>query len=158
MVIPRMHVTVSLGLATWIILVLATLTPIFARGEPDPMARPTRPKVFTSPEELRRYLDLVRDYYSLNGKARYGKRSQIVTSPRIIDYPWDALRTIVTLNQQAQRNKQEKQDKEEKKERERQENLHNQVSQGGEMRQIQDLVSQPSYLYDMMAKYYDEMQ
>lgn len=34
-------------------------------AEPEPMARPTRPKAIASPEELERYFDLVRDYYSL---------------------------------------------------------------------------------------------
>lgn len=38
--------------------------------EPEPMARPTRPKVFTSPEELQEYLKDVKGYYWLNGKAR----------------------------------------------------------------------------------------
>ncbi|KAK0088125.1 hypothetical protein PV325_013121 [Microctonus aethiopoides] len=47
-------------------------------ADPDAMARPTRPKVFTSVDELRRYLDLIRDYYSLSGKARYGKRADMI--------------------------------------------------------------------------------
>ena len=50
------------------VITIASMTVV--RCEPEPMARPTRPKVFTTPDELRRYLDLVKDYYSLNGKAR----------------------------------------------------------------------------------------
>lgn len=38
-------------------------------AEPEPMARPTRPKMIGSSEDLKRYLDLVRDYY-FNGRAR----------------------------------------------------------------------------------------
>lgn len=40
-------------------------------GAPEAIARPTRPKAFTNVDDLRKYLDLVRDYYSLSGKARY---------------------------------------------------------------------------------------
>lgn len=77
----------------------------FIDGEPEPMARPTRPKVFTSPEELRRYLDLVRDYYSLNGKARYGKRGDVSSSPPEVNHPWDALRTLLDIRRQMQQQK-----------------------------------------------------
>ncbi|XP_057330438.1 uncharacterized protein LOC130670860 [Microplitis mediator] len=45
--------------------------------EPDTMARPTRPKIITDVDELRKYLDLVRDFYTVNSKARYGKRGVI---------------------------------------------------------------------------------
>ena len=55
---------------TWISLVLLVGS-VVINGNPEPMARPMRPKVFSNPEELRRYLDLVRDYYTLNGKPRY---------------------------------------------------------------------------------------
>lgn len=51
-------------------LILSILGTMIVHGDPEPMARPTRPEVIASPEELRRYLDYVRDYYSLNGKAR----------------------------------------------------------------------------------------
>ncbi|KAK2576107.1 hypothetical protein KPH14_007441 [Odynerus spinipes] len=80
---------------------------IIIKCEPEPMARPTRPKVFTSPEELRRYLDLVKDYYSLNGKARYGKRGN--KSPAVyLDYPWDSLKFILDTQRRFQQQKEEK--------------------------------------------------
>lgn len=77
--------------------------------EPEPMARPTRPKVFTSPEELRRYLDLVKDYYSLNGKARYGKRAGGNGSPTVyLGYPWDTLKFLLDAHRRLQQQKEEK--------------------------------------------------
>lgn len=51
-------------------LVIFILGAVIVDGEPEPMAGPTRPEVFTTPEELRRYLDYVGDYYLQNGKAR----------------------------------------------------------------------------------------
>lgn len=52
------------------LLVVAVVWTANVYAEAEAMARPTRPKVIGSPEELKRYLDLVRDYYSLNGRAR----------------------------------------------------------------------------------------
>ncbi|XP_046733828.1 uncharacterized protein LOC124404056 [Diprion similis] len=153
MVEQKMSVTLSLlsGL-----LILVTLYPLSVHGEPDPMARPTRPKVFTSADELRRYLDLVKDYYSLNGKARYGKRAQIFPAT---ENPWDIMRGGFPLRQQ----------KFEQKLQHEMENLSKHELQKGiqselqepqqlEPRQFQHGGSQLSYLYDAMAKYYDELQ
>ncbi|XP_046410296.1 neuropeptide Y-like [Neodiprion pinetum] len=159
MVEQKMPVTLSLlsGL-----LILVALYPLSVHGEPDPMARPTRPKVFTSADELRRYLDLVKDYYSLNGKARYGKRAQIFPAT---ENPWDIMRVPPSsaggfaLRQQ----------KLEQKLQHEMENLSKHGSQKGiqtelqepqqlEPRQFQHGGSQLSYLYDAMAKYYDELQ
>lgn len=64
----KMRVPIALICVACLGFLAMVVGPVLA--EPEPMARPTRPKVFTSAEELKRYLDLVRDYYSLNGKAR----------------------------------------------------------------------------------------
>ncbi|XP_046404214.1 pro-neuropeptide Y-like [Ischnura elegans] len=37
--------------------------------------RPSRPRVFTSPEELRQYLAALSNYYAIEGRPRFGKRS-----------------------------------------------------------------------------------
>ncbi|XP_012285592.1 uncharacterized protein LOC105702531 [Orussus abietinus] len=77
----------------WFFLVSMSIVPILTYADPEPMARPTRPKVFTNAEELRRYLDLVRDYYSLNGKARYGKRAPPTSAPSSgSDFPGEKIR------------------------------------------------------------------
>ena len=65
-----MNVITMMTQITWMSLLLLMGSAII-QGDPEPMARPMRPKVFSSPEELRRYLDRVRDYYTFNGKARY---------------------------------------------------------------------------------------
>ncbi|KAF7997106.1 hypothetical protein HCN44_005383 [Aphidius gifuensis] len=59
-----------------ILMIIVIMTIVLeTNGEPDAMARPTRPKVFTNLNELQKYLELVKDYYSISGKARYGKRA-----------------------------------------------------------------------------------
>ncbi|KAL7291447.1 hypothetical protein TKK_0015031 [Trichogramma kaykai] len=72
---------------------------------PEPMMRPTRPKVFTSPEELRQYLELVKDYFTVHGKARYGKRAD--HQSRLINknvYLSNLLEILMTLNMHNQLN------------------------------------------------------
>ncbi|KAJ8687187.1 hypothetical protein QAD02_022981 [Eretmocerus hayati] len=92
---------------TYLIVVLIAVGCSTVQSSPEPMARPTRPKVFTSPEELREYLDLIRVYYTLSSKARYGKRGDpsIPTNHRLpADYPSDFLRTLIAVNRQWQQN------------------------------------------------------
>lgn len=55
----------------WIFFVMWMLGSEVMCAEPDTMARPTRPKIITDVDELRKYLDLVRDFYTVNSKARY---------------------------------------------------------------------------------------
>jgi len=52
------------------LLLIAIVKTMIACAEPESMARPTRPKVITSPEELNKYLALVQEYYSLTGRTR----------------------------------------------------------------------------------------
>ncbi|CAG2055832.1 unnamed protein product [Timema podura] len=52
-----------------------------AKG-PENMARPARPKVFATPEELRSYLEEVSNYYAIAGRPRFGKRLALPTSYR----------------------------------------------------------------------------
>lgn len=54
----------------YLVVVLFILGTGIVHGEPGPMAKPTQPDIFTNQEELRKYLDHVTDFYSLNGKAR----------------------------------------------------------------------------------------
>ncbi|KAI4502687.1 hypothetical protein M0802_002599 [Mischocyttarus mexicanus] len=119
--------------------------------EPEPMARPTRPKVFTSPEELRKYLDLVKDYYSFNGKARYGKRGGGggVTLPEFyLGYPWNNLRFLPGIHHNYRQLKEDK----------------NKPITGQVFRNFQDsdlgkeiFISNPTVNFsDMIDKYYDD--
>ncbi|XP_046832543.1 uncharacterized protein LOC124954180 [Vespa velutina] len=95
---------------SFVLVILVTIFGItIIQCEPEPMARPTRPKVFTSPEELRRYLDLVKDYYSINGKARYGKRAGGNAFPAFyLGYPWNTLRFILDTHRHFQQQKEDK--------------------------------------------------
>lgn len=90
----------------WLLLAIIVGISI-VHAEPEPMARPTRPKVFSNPEELKRYADLVRDYYFLIGKARYGKRSDTVPMSMEMNGAWEILKMI----QNARRNEQRRQEK-----------------------------------------------
>lgn len=45
--------------------------PASVSSDPEPMARITRQKVFTSEEELKKYLDQLADYYAFSAKARW---------------------------------------------------------------------------------------
>ncbi|XP_012142991.1 neuropeptide F isoform X2 [Megachile rotundata] len=92
---------------------LLTFGIMIVHCEPQPMARPTRPEVFTSPEELRRYIDHVREYYTLSGKARYGKRGNIPFTGLDDNDGWDTVRTILEVPQSSQRTKFEKRMQEE---------------------------------------------
>jgi hypothetical protein len=38
---------------------------------PENVIRPNRPKVFTSPEELRGYLEALSNYYAIAGRPRF---------------------------------------------------------------------------------------
>ncbi|XP_074110907.1 neuropeptide F [Cotesia typhae] len=75
-----MRLSENIG-STLALIVLTTW--IFGSGvtcdEPETMSRPTRPKMLGSSDELRKFLDVVRDYYTVSSKARYGKRGVIPT-------------------------------------------------------------------------------
>ncbi|XP_012265693.2 uncharacterized protein LOC105691637 [Athalia rosae] len=141
------------------LIMMVTFSPILVFGEPDPMARPTRPKVFTSADELRRYLDHVKDYYSLSGKARYGKRTPSLS---ITENPWELVRippaqsTLLALRQQQL---DQLHQIENPLRHQLQREIQNQQEEQEELRQFgQGGQREPSYLYEAMAKYYDEMQ
>ncbi|XP_072767599.1 neuropeptide Y-like [Anoplolepis gracilipes] len=89
------------------LLLVAVVGTLIVHADPEPMARPTRPKVIGSPEELKRYADLVRDYYFLIGKARYGKRSDIVPMSEL-NSAWEILRMIQDARRQNEQRRQEK--------------------------------------------------
>ncbi|XP_014217751.1 pro-neuropeptide Y-like [Copidosoma floridanum] len=61
----------------YFVLGIIILQSITAQSDTEPMARITRPEVFSNPDDLKQFLDLVKGYYSLNGKARYGKRKDM---------------------------------------------------------------------------------
>lgn len=138
----------------WMIFVLAALQTEIVHGDPDPMARPTRPKVFTSPEELRRYLDHVRDYYSLNGKARYGKRAEVIPTKLEGDHTWDMVRTILDVHRQMQ---QQQREYGETAKNEKMDWLHT-FEDSNMAKHPMKLSSRPTYLLDIIEKYYDDVQ
>lgn len=71
-------------------LVLIIFGDAIVHGEPEPMARPTRPEAFATPDELRKYFDHVKDYIMLSAKARYGKRG----NPLDVSHAWNTMKTI----------------------------------------------------------------
>ncbi|KOC66522.1 Pro-neuropeptide Y [Habropoda laboriosa] len=124
---------------------------VTVHGEPEPMARPTRPEVFTSPEELRRYLDHVSDYYSLSGKARYGKRGNTVSSTPEVNHILDTMRTILENSQRSQHARLEK-----RKQEDSRFSGELESSDDGKLASRVDL--RPCHVLDIVDKYYDDVQ
>ncbi|KAG7189239.1 hypothetical protein KM043_008799 [Ampulex compressa] len=88
----------SYSSVAWSCLVVMAIGAVLVYGEPEYLKRPVRPKIFTSREQLKRYLDLIQEYYSVTGRARYGKRDVTPAA----DLPWDALRAVLGLDRQTQ--------------------------------------------------------
>lgn len=65
------------------------------------MAKPERPRVFNSAEQFKKYLEDVKEYYNLNARPRYGKRS---TEPfSRFNSPVNALKMILDMGRQNSR-------------------------------------------------------
>ncbi|EZA47126.1 hypothetical protein DMN91_000407 [Ooceraea biroi] len=88
------------------LLLIAIVGTVIACAEPESMARSTRPKVIANSEELKRYLDLVREYYSMTGTARFGKRNDPPISENTI---WEIFRMI--LDNAQRQNEQRRRDR-----------------------------------------------
>ncbi|KAF3430246.1 hypothetical protein E2986_11563 [Frieseomelitta varia] len=134
-------------------LVLFIFGAVVVHGEPQPMARPTRPEIFTSPEELRRYLDHVSDYYSHSGKARYGKRGRVMSSVPDMNYVWDTMKTVLSENSQ-----QSQQPKLEKRKEEENRFLSEPGSYGSTKEDTSRIDTRPCHVLDIVGKYYDDVQ
>ncbi|XP_029669086.1 uncharacterized protein LOC115238972 [Formica exsecta] len=81
-------------------LLLATVVGTsIVHAETEPMIRLTRPKEFGNPEELRKYVNLVRDYYMSLAKARFGKRSDVAPMSTELSN-WEILRMIQDARRQ----------------------------------------------------------
>ncbi|CAK9827285.1 Pro-neuropeptide Y [Anthophora retusa] len=124
---------------------------VVVHGEPEPMARPTRPEVFTSPEELRRYLDHVSDYYSLSGKARYGKRGNTLSSTPDVNHIWDTMKTILENSQRTQQVKLEKRKWDDSR-------FSGELESTNDRKLASRLDVQPCHVLDIVDKYYDDVQ
>ncbi|XP_058796011.1 pro-neuropeptide Y-like [Phymastichus coffea] len=104
-----MHGSKALLRATCVAVIFMAVGCLTVQSQPEPMARPTRPKVFTSPEELKQYLDLVKDYYTLNSKPRYGKRADPYQATNAPEHPINILRMMMAIEQHKQRSQLAKQ-------------------------------------------------
>ncbi|CAK9819592.1 Pro-neuropeptide Y [Anthophora quadrimaculata] len=124
---------------------------VAVHGEPEPMARPTRPEVFTSPEELRRYLDHVSDYYSLSGKARYGKRGNTLSSTPDVNHIWDTMKTILENSQRSQQVKLEKRKWDDSR-------FSGELESTDDRKLASRLDVRPCHVLDIVDKYYDDVQ
>lgn len=70
----KMHSPGSTMLIACLCVLISTAMPCW--GEPLPASgeiasRPTRPKVFTTPDQLRDYLQELGNYYAIEGRPRY---------------------------------------------------------------------------------------
>ncbi|XP_014470125.1 PREDICTED: uncharacterized protein LOC106742050 [Dinoponera quadriceps] len=133
------------------LLLVAVVRTTSAYAEPEPMARPTRPKAIASPEELERYLDIVRDYYSLR-RARYGKRGGD-TAPRMseLNSTWETLKTILDVQRQNQQRRLGK-----LKPSKEQEIAYRDYH--GLDADRHRLATRSGYLLDAVGRYYDDVQ
>ncbi|XP_070152938.1 neuropeptide Y-like [Polyergus mexicanus] len=68
-------------------------------AEPKSMTRLTRPKEIANSEDLKKYVNLVRDYYLSLAKARFGKRSDIAPMSTELRN-WEILRMIQDARRQ----------------------------------------------------------
>ncbi|XP_043265382.1 uncharacterized protein LOC122404998 [Colletes gigas] len=136
----------------YLFLVVFILGTTIVLGEPEPMARPTRPEVFSSPDELRKYLDHVSDYYSLSGKARYGKRGDGPFAISDDGRAWDTVKTILDVSQQPQ------QPRFEKRKLERRQFFRELDSSGDRKQHGTRIDARPCHVLDIDDKYYDDVQ
>ncbi|PBC27985.1 Neuropeptide Y [Apis cerana cerana] len=135
----------------YLYLVLFIFGIMIVHGEPEPMARPTRPEIFTSPEELRRYIDHVSDYYLLSGKARYGKRGNVLYSVPDVNYPWDTMKTVMENSQRSQQLKLEK-------EKQKDSQLLGEHETYGAKKETSRIDTRPCHVLDSIERYYDDVQ
>ncbi|KAL2719604.1 neuropeptide Y-like [Vespula squamosa] len=119
--------------------------------EPEPMARPTRQKVFNSAEELRRYIVNLTNELKLS-RPRFGKRAGDTAFPAFyLGYPWNTLRFILDTHRHFQEQKED-----------RSKPIKGQVT----FRNFQDTDTKkqifrnnlPEKLSDMIDKYYDDVE
>ncbi|XP_076760801.1 neuropeptide F isoform X2 [Xylocopa sonorina] len=129
----------------YLFLVLFALGTVIVRGEPETMARPTRPEVFASPEELRGYADHVIDYYLLKGKARFGKRGN-VPSAVDVNHVWDVIRTIQENSQRSQRPRFEKS------------RYLDEPGSYGVKKDASRIDARPCHVLNIVERYYDDTQ
>ncbi|XP_032688269.1 uncharacterized protein LOC116852238 isoform X2 [Odontomachus brunneus] len=135
------------------LLLIAVVGTANTYAEPEPMARPTRPKAIASPEELERYFDLVRDYYSLR-RARYGKRGGDA-APRMseLNATWETLKTILDTQRQNQQRRLSK-----LKPSKEQEVAYRDYHSLDADRHASRVATRPGYLLDAVGRYYDDVQ
>ncbi|XP_031835972.1 neuropeptide F [Nomia melanderi] len=139
--------------AIYLLAVLAVLETVMVHGDPDPMARPTRPEVFLNSEELRRYLDHVTDWYSLNGKARYGKRDEIPSAALDDGRAWDTVKTMLDVSQESQ---QPQPRFEERRQPSRQ--YIRELASSGDGKHASRTGTRPYHMLDIVEKYYNGAQ
>ncbi|XP_024874390.1 uncharacterized protein LOC112456215 [Temnothorax curvispinosus] len=84
----------------WCLSVVAVIGMTIACAEPT--ARLTRSEDIGSDDQLKRYTDYVRNYYSTFGKARHGKRSDAAPVMEL-DATWKTLKMIQDAQRQQQR-------------------------------------------------------
>ncbi|XP_076241547.1 neuropeptide F [Calliopsis andreniformis] len=135
----------------YLFLIVCILGTMIVKGEPEPMARPTRPEVISSPEEFRRYLGQVKDYYSLNGKARYGKRGDAFSSTLDANPAWNSVRAILAASQQTQEENFEKRIQEKSR-------FLRELDHFDDNKHVPRIDGRFCHLKDIVEKYYDDMQ
>ncbi|XP_017884931.1 uncharacterized protein LOC108627876 [Ceratina calcarata] len=81
-------------------LVLIIFGDAIVHGEPEPMARPTRPEGFAiaMPDELIKYVDQFSNDLSLKAKQRYGKRGNALD----ISHAWNTIKAMYDNSRLAQ--------------------------------------------------------
>ncbi|XP_076679334.1 neuropeptide F [Andrena cerasifolii] len=132
-------------------LVIFILGAVIVDGEPEPMAGPTRPEVFTTPEELRRYLDYVGDYYLQNGKARYGKRGDVPFPTSDAGRAWDTVKTILDASRQSRQQRFDTRKQEKSR-------FLRELESSGDQKHALRSDGRPCRVLHIVEKYYDDAQ
>nr|XP_012227016.1 PREDICTED: uncharacterized protein LOC105674914 [Linepithema humile]XP_012227026.1 PREDICTED: uncharacterized protein LOC105674914 [Linepithema humile] len=132
------------------LLLIAVFGTTIARSDPEPMARPTRPKEIVSPEQLKTYLNRVFSY-SQSAMGRYGKRGDIAPMSEL-GSTWETLRMILDAQWRNEQRKQEKmrQNKEQV--------LCRNFQSADADKHTSHVAIRPGSFPDVIGKYYDDVQ
>ncbi|XP_076167755.1 neuropeptide F isoform X2 [Ptiloglossa arizonensis] len=137
--------------AIYLFLVVFVLGTTIADNEPETTTIPTRPEIISSLEELRKFIDHVGDNYLRNGKARYGKRGDGLSTMSGGNRAWDTVKTMLGVSEQLQQPRFERR----KQERSR---FLREFESTGDNKHGSRIDDRPCHVLDIVEKYYDDMQ
>ncbi|XP_076648402.1 neuropeptide F [Halictus rubicundus] len=136
--------------AVCLLVAFVVLQTTMVHCEPNP--EPTRRVEVSNWDDLRKYLDHLTDLYTLNGKARYGKRGEIPFAVSPIGRNWDTMK-ILDVSQDSQQQQQRQQPRFDQRRLATRQFLREMENSEDEKH-----ASRPYQMLDISEKYYDGVQ